>query len=129
MTTVFFHLVFYIILPTIYFAIPNSVSRTVRLYAISEQARTFIIVQLLIALIDIPYRVWKSKKVKHLSDQRFAFKHNQYTLNKIVELIDYPLEIKLQTMFRIWSFVLFYGFFLPYMMIVIVIAFPIIYWA
>ena len=83
---------------------------------------------MLIALIDIPYRIWKSKKVENLSDQRYAFKHNQYTLNKIVELIDYPLEIKLQTMFRVWSFVMFYGFFLPYMMIVIVLTFPILFW-
>lgn len=84
MTTVLFHLVFYIIMPTVFFAIPNGISRSVKLYVISEQARTFIIIQLLIVLIDLPYRMWKSQKVKSLSDQRKAFKHNQYTLNKIV---------------------------------------------
>ena len=49
-------------------------------------------------------------------------------MNTIAEARDYPLEIRLQVMFRIWSFALFYSLFLPYMMFELFLAFVIIYW-
>ena len=71
MTTVLFHFVFYLCLPTIFFAAPGGeINSTVKLYVIYQQARTFIIVQLLILIFDIPYRLWKSNKINKLSDQR-----------------------------------------------------------
>jgi hypothetical protein len=70
MSTVLFHLVFYIIIPTVFFSVPNSINQTIKLYVIADQARTFVIIQLIISIIDVPYQTWKNKKVKNLSDQR-----------------------------------------------------------
>jgi hypothetical protein len=35
--------------------------------------------------------MWKSKKLKNLSDQREGFKYNQLQLHKQVEFRDFPL--------------------------------------
>ena len=77
MTTVFFHLIFYIILPTVFYGITNGINQTVKLYVISDQAQTFVLVQLIIVIVDVPYRIWKRKKIESLSDQRYAFRYNQ----------------------------------------------------
>ena len=107
---------------------PNSLNPTVKLYVIAQQARTFILVQLLIVIIDIPFRMWKNRKIKSLSDQRYAFRYNQKMLHKVVESRDYPLEIRLQVLFRIWSLSLFYCFYLSYLIFYILVAFLIIFW-
>lgn len=54
-----FHVLFYIIIPTFFFMIPGEISETVKLYVISEQARTFVVVQIIIVVVDLPYRIWK----------------------------------------------------------------------
>ena len=106
----------------------NDINPTVKLYVISQQARTFILVQLIIVIVDIPFRMWKNKKVRSLSDQRYAFRSNQKMLHKMVESRDYPLEIRLQVLFRIWSLGLFYCFYLPYIIFYIMLALLIIFW-
>ena len=70
---------------------PSELSPTVKLYVIAQQARAFIVLQVIFVIIDLPYRMWKSNKVKALSDQRFAFRNNQKMLHSIVESRDYPL--------------------------------------
>jgi hypothetical protein len=35
-------------------------------------------------VVDLPFTLWSNKKIKSLSDQRIAFKNNQWMLNKIV---------------------------------------------
>lgn len=127
LTSVLFHFIFYLIIPTIFFVYPNHINTTIKLYVISDQARTFIFVQLILSVIDVPYRMWKSRKILNLSDQRAGFKYCQHLLHKTVEYRDFPLEIRLQSMFRIWSFALFYSFFLPYMMAYMIIAISILY--
>lgn len=84
LSTLTFHIIFFVLLPTFFFMIPSSISPTVKLYVISGQARTFIIIQLIIVLIDMPYRLWKNKKIRNLSDQRFAFRYNQRMLHTSV---------------------------------------------
>ncbi len=90
-TTVFFHFVFYLIIPTLFFTFGSGLTKTLKLYVISEQARTFIIIQTLLAIIDLSYRTWKRKKTKCLSDQREGFKFNQHMLHQTVQYRDYPL--------------------------------------
>lgn len=128
LSVVTFHILFYILIPTFFFMYPNNLNPTVKLYVIAQQARTFIIIQLIIIIVDMPYRIWKNKKVQALSDQRHAFRHNQGMLHKLVESRDYPLEIRLQVLLRVWSLALFYSFFLPYMIFYIIAGFLIIYW-
>ena len=49
-------------------------------------------------------------------------------LHRIVECRDYPLEVRLQTLFRLWSLVLFYSFFSPYIVFYVLIGFFILFW-
>lgn len=48
-------------------------------------------------------------------------------LHKLTEYRDFPLEQRLQTMFRIWSLAMFYSFYLPYMLYYMLIALSILY--
>jgi hypothetical protein len=127
LASMLFHVLFYIVIPVVYFAIPNSVPQTTKLFTIAQQARTFIFLQVLINIIDVPYRLWKSRKTKSLSDQRVGFKYYQQKLHKVVEYRDFPLEIRIQSMFKIWSFVLFYVFYIPYMVVEMFLALVILY--
>lgn len=65
-----FHIIFYIVIPVVFFSVDDGIDSTVKLFVISEQARTFIVMQLILCMIDIPYQMWKAKKTKSLSDQR-----------------------------------------------------------
>ena len=123
-----FHILFYILEPTFFFMYPNDISSTVKLYVIGQQALTFLVVQLTLMVLDVPYRVWKSKKLRALSDQRYAFRNNQGMLHKLVESQHYPVDIRMQGLLRIWSFVLFYSFYLPYIALCVMIAFAIVFW-
>ena len=91
MSVISFHIVFYILIPTFFFMYPDDLSPTVKLFVIAQQARTFIIIQVIFVVIDLPYRMWKGRKVKALSDQRYAFRYNQKMLHELVESRDYPL--------------------------------------
>ncbi len=79
-----FHIIFYIIVPVIFFAVDDGIDRTIKLFVISEQARTFIVMQMILCIIDIPYQMWKSRKIKCLGDQREGFRYNQEMLHKVV---------------------------------------------
>jgi hypothetical protein len=76
-----FHLLFYIMIPTFFFVFNNGINPSVKLYTISEQARTFIMVQLVLSFIDLGYRIWSTRKVLSLSDQRESFKFPQKFLH------------------------------------------------
>jgi hypothetical protein len=86
-----FHIVFYIIIPVGFFSINDGIDSTIKLYVISDQARTFIVMQLILCIIDIPFQMWRRRKTRCLADQRFGFKYNQQMLHKIVEYRDFPL--------------------------------------
>ena len=108
-----FHVLFYIVIPVVFYAIPSDTPQTTKLFVITQQARTFIFLQIVANIIDVYYRVWKSRKTECLSDQRVGFKYYQRQLHRVVEFRDFPLEYRIQAMFRIWSFVLFYVFYIP----------------
>ena len=114
-------------MPVVYFSIPSSTNQTTKLFVIAQQAQTFIVLQVIFIIIDLPYRIWKGRKTECLSDQRVGFKHYQRQLHKIVEFRDFPIEQGIIVMFKIWSFLLFYVFYIPYMVIYIFIALVILY--
>ena len=122
-----FHLLFWIIMPVVYFSIPSSINQTTKLFVIAGQAQTFLFLQVLFILIDLPYRIWKGKKTESLSNQRVGFKYYQRQLHKLVEFRDFPLEQGIIVMFKIWSFLLFYVFYIPYMVIYIFLALVALY--
>jgi len=84
MSSMLFHIIFYIIIPTLFFMIGSEINPTVKLYVIATQARTFIVIQLIICIVDLPYQIWQIKKTRSLADQRQAFSYNQQMLHKNV---------------------------------------------
>ena len=127
LTSMVFHLLFWIIMPVVYFSIPSATSQTTKLFVIANQAQIFIFLQVIFIIIDLPYQNWKSKKTASLSDQRVGFKYYQRQLHKLVEFRDFPLEQAIIVMFKIWSFLLFYVFYIPYTVIFIFVALVILY--
>ena len=79
--TVMFHLIFYLLVPTFFFLVDNGISQSVKLFAISSQARTFIFIQLILSSFDSVFRLWRMKKMKSLADQRESFKYPQKYLH------------------------------------------------
>jgi hypothetical protein len=69
-TTVMFHLIFYLLIPTIFFVSDNNINQSIKLYTLAQQAQTFIIIQLLLSWLDFVFRMWRVKKINALSDQR-----------------------------------------------------------
>lgn len=86
-----FHLIFYLIIPTIFFKFSNGIQQSIKLFAISSQAQTFIIIQFILSFFDSIYRLWKMKKMKTLADQRESFKYPQKFLHDRVEYREYPI--------------------------------------
>ena len=85
LTSTIFHTIFFILMPLLFFFIPNAIKYpTLKLYVIAGQARIFIIIQLFLNIIDLPYMLWKNKKIKTLSHQIYAFRYNQRTLHQLV---------------------------------------------
>ena len=68
-TTVFFHLLFYLYLPAVYYAISSTKSSaSVKLRTLFFQVTVFVIVSIIIASIDVDYCMFRTKMKKHLSD-------------------------------------------------------------
>jgi hypothetical protein len=84
LTTVMFHLIFYLVVPTIFFVLPNGINQSVKLYAMADQSQTFIIIQLIMSWVDFVFRMWRVKKIRALSDSREAFKFPQKYLHERV---------------------------------------------
>lgn len=126
-TTVMFHLIFYLLIPTLFFVIDNGINQSIKLYALSQQAQIFILIQMVMSSIDFVFRMWRVKKIRALSDQREAFKYPQQYLHERVQYREFPLELKLIIMFKIWSFALFYAFFQPYITLLISVSMIFLY--
>lgn len=57
-TTVIYHLLYFLILPTIYFLRAEDQDKSMQLFAVSYQAMNFVIVQLFMAGFDVFYCCW-----------------------------------------------------------------------
>jgi hypothetical protein len=79
-----FHLIFYLIVPNIFYSVENGIDPSVKLFAISSQAQAFVLLQLAFSSMDYIFRLWRIKKMKTMTDQREAFKYPQKFLHEIV---------------------------------------------
>jgi hypothetical protein len=106
-TTVIYHFIYFLIVPTFYFVAAQE-DRSKKLFSISYQALNFIIIQLLIAGFDVFYCCWDKKRTKILGKGKKGL--CQREMHKVLTTPRFIIEFKLIIMFKSWSFVTFYGF-------------------
>lgn len=66
-TTVVYHFIYFLILPTLYFVATDDDERSRKLYSISYQALNFLVIQFLIAGFDLFYCCWDRGRSKILA--------------------------------------------------------------
>ena len=82
LTTVLFHLLFYLYLPAMYYAISSTESSAaVKLRTLFFQVTIFVIVSIIIATIDFDYCMFRTKMKKRLIDIETSYKFCQKQLH------------------------------------------------
>jgi hypothetical protein len=113
-TTVFFHFVYYLVVPTAYLmTTPDQESNKV-LYIITNQTFNFLIVQFILAGTDINFCTWNLglKKVKNESRPIGC----QKLLHNRIQYPRFPIEFKLIILFKTFSFIILFAFESPFIM-------------
>lgn len=116
---------YYAIIPTIYFSAYSDSRRSLKLLSIGIQVIFFLLIQFILSAFDIIYCFWNRKKDRILAAQKPVYCQKQ--LHEKVTFPTFPLEFKLMLLFKSWTFVLFYAFELPYILILILILFVYLY--
>lgn len=81
-TTVFFHLLFYLYIPAIYYAIfSTKSSSSIKLRTLFFQVTIFVIVSIIIATIDVQYCSFKGRLSSHLNNTSISYKFCQKQLH------------------------------------------------
>ena len=77
-TTVFFHLLFYLYMPVIYYAISKTdAEASIKLRTMFFQVIIFVFASVLIAIIDFKYCIFKGKLGKYLRNTSIAYTYCQ----------------------------------------------------
>ena len=123
-----FHFFFYVIAPGTYYVIPAQIPNNIKLKQLFLAVMTFLTMTLLIAFIDVRYRLYKSKRKRILSSWSEWGKWCQIRLHEELTWPSFPIEFKLMVILNIWSFNAFYIFEIPYLLLMFVIVLFIVYW-
>ena len=107
-TTVVYHFIYFLIIPTIYFRTADEEERSLKLFSISYQALNFMIVQFLIVAFDLFYCCWDKNRTKILGKGAAGMCQKQ--VHQALTSPRFAIEFKLIVMFKTWSFATFYGF-------------------
>ena len=117
LTTVLFHLIYYIIIPTFYYSLASPEEKNQTLHTISNQTFNFLIVQFLLAGFDLMYCCW-NKRLKKVEDEDRPVGCQQI-LHEQIQYPRFPFEFKLIILFKTFSFIIFFAFQVPSITIVI----------
>jgi uncharacterized membrane protein YbhN (UPF0104 family) len=124
-----FHILYYLYTPAIYYVTTNSMfNKTEKLKTLFTQVLLFLIFSLIIAVIDVKYRAFASRRKKFMSQISESHKLCQKKLHEMLTFPSFPIEFKLMILYKIWSFVAFYSFQLPTIMVFILLLMLILYW-
>jgi hypothetical protein len=63
-TTVLFHFVYYLIIPTIYFVVAEDQLKNKTLLVVTNQTINFLVIQFILAQVDLMYCFWSRRQVK-----------------------------------------------------------------
>lgn len=82
LTTVIFHLLFYLYLPAIYYAVSSTKSSaSAKLKTLFFQVTVFVLASVMIATMDLRYVFFKLRSKKHLNDTDTSYKLCQKQLH------------------------------------------------
>ncbi len=92
LTTVFFHILFYLYIPAIYFVETHQAfSRSEKLKTLFFQVFLFLLFSLIIATVDVRYRLFMSRRKKYLSQASESQKVCQKKLHDILTFPSFPI--------------------------------------
>lgn len=115
LTTVLFHFIYYIIIPTFYLKFSSSVKDQNKvLFIITNQTFNFLIVQYILAYLDFIYCQW-NKKLKVVQDESKPI-GCQKILHNLMQYPRFPIEFKLIILFKTYSFIILFAFESPLIM-------------
>lgn len=117
-TTISFHLLFYLIIPTAYFqGAETEGHKNEILKMISNQVLNFIIFQFIIAGVDLMHCCW-NRRLKAVEDEDKPYAC-QALLHETIQFPRFPIEFKLIILFKLWSFTMFFSFQSPFILFLI----------
>jgi hypothetical protein len=124
-TSILFHLIYYAIIPTIYFTSYEEDKVSLKLLSIEVQVLFFLLIQFIISAFDVFFCFWNRRRQRILNYGVEGVCQKQ--LNTMLEYPGFPLELKLMLLFKSWTFVLFYAFEAPYVLFFVLILFVYLY--
>lgn len=128
-TTVMFHMLFYLYIPAIFYTQTHSTfGKTMKLKTLFFQVFMFLLFSLIIGLVDVNYRIFSSRRKKYLSQVSESHQVCQKKLHDIVTYPSFPIEFKLMILYKLWSFIAFYSFQIPSIMVFLPVLMFILYW-
>lgn len=114
LTTVLFHFIYYIIIPTFYLRFVGKVDKNRTLFIITNQSFNFLLVQFILAGVDIVFCSW-NKRLKKVEDQSKPV-GCQKILHSQIQFPRFPIEFKLIILFKTFSFIILFAFESPFIM-------------
>ena len=118
-TTTLLHFIFYLWLPSMYLNFYHD-NRGEVLNLMSNQALSAVIVQIILTYLDFFYCCWnKNKKKIEDEDKPYAC---QKILHQNMQYPRFPIEFKMIILFKFWSLMTFFGFHIPMVLFLILVA-------
>jgi hypothetical protein len=128
MTTVVFHYFFYLVTPASFYVLADVIPKNLKLKEFFNAIFSFTIISLLIAVLDLPYRLTKKRRERLVNQPSEAAQFCQQRVHEEVTPPSFPLEFKLLIIFNTWSFNSFYIFEIPYLIFLFLIVLVVLYW-
>lgn len=114
-TTVLFHIIYYVIIPTFYLCMSEDADGNKILAIITNSTFNFLIIQFTLASVDMTYCSW-SKKLKKVKDEDKPI-GCQKMLHSLIQYPRFPIEFKLIILFKTFSFIILFAFESPFIML------------
>lgn len=114
-TTVLFHFVYYLLIPTFYLIISEDAEGNKVLNIITNSTFNFLLVQFILAYMDLMYCSWNKKLAKIRDDTQPI--GCQKILHAQIQFPRFPIEFKLIILFKTFSFVILFAFESPFILL------------
>lgn len=128
MTTIVFHFFFYLLTPAAFYLFAGSIPNNIKLKEFFMAIVSFALMSILVAIIDLRYRLFNKKRQRLLGQVSEANMFCQQRLHEELTPPSFPIEFKLMVVFNIWTFNSFYIFNLPYLLFFFMMVLAVLYW-
>ena len=128
LTTIVFHFFFYVVTPAAFYIFAKSIPPNYKLKEFFSAVFLFSLMVLLVAILDLKYRLFNKRKERLLGQVSESNNYCQQRLHEELTPPSFPIEFKLMVIFNIWTFNSFYIFEIPYLIFLFMIILIILYW-